>query len=56
MDRMNMVTPKFHVSKFLAEPKYNPRAICRYIHRKKADAPLAWTFRIAHPAVTSREI
>lgn len=56
MDRMKMVTPRFHVSRFLADPKYNPRAMCRYIHKKKADAPLAWILRMAHPAVTSREM
>lgn len=56
IDKMKMVTPKFHVSRFFADPKYIPRAMCRYIHRKKADAPLACVFRMAHPAVTSREV
>ena len=41
MDRIKIVTPVFHVSIFLADPKYSPRAMCKYMHRKKVEAPFA---------------
>lgn len=41
MDRMNMVTPMFHVSIDFIDPKYKPRAMWRYRQRKNKEAPLA---------------
>lgn len=56
MDKIRIVTPTFHVSINFGDPKYSPRAMCKYIHKKKAEAPLACKFRINHPPFTSRVI
>lgn len=54
--RIKIVTPKFHVSVSLYEPKYILRLIWRYRNKKNAEAPLAWIFRRAQPQLTSRRM